>query len=100
MLKFARADLGDFNAGNEREDDIGGKTLLQIGLDANCICGVDENAGVLRGNDRLDDSGKVVHVGQSLDAQEDIVVCIFSRGGLFRDADHCKTSLLELVPII
>lgn len=91
VLELAGAGLGDFDAGNEREDDVRGETLLEIGLDANCICGVDENASVLRCNDRLDNSGKVVHVRQSLDAQEDIVVRIFSGRGLFRDADHCKT---------
>lgn len=73
MLKLARADLGQFGTGNERQDDVGRETLFEVRLDAEGVCGVDENTCVLWGNNGLDDRGNVVDVGQGLDAEEDVV---------------------------
>ena len=64
--------------------------MFEVGLDANGICSVYQDAGMLGGDDRLDDGGKVVHVGQCLDTQDDIVVCIFTGGCLFGSTDNCK----------
>lgn len=61
-----------------------------MGLDTNGVCGVHEDAGVLRSDDRLDDGGQVVHVRQGLDAQNDIVVRIFSGRCFFWGTDDCR----------
>jgi len=61
-----------------------------MGFDTNGVCGIHEDAGVLRSDDRLDDGGQVVHVRQGLDAQNDIVVRIFSGGCFFWGTDDCR----------
>lgn len=58
-----------------------------MGFDAEGICGVDENAGMLRCNDGLDDSGKIVDIRQGFDTQNDIIISVFSGGGIFGVAD-------------
>lgn len=68
VLELAGPDLGDFNARDERQNHVCWETLFEIGLDTNGVCGVHEDAGMLRSDDRLDDGCKVVHVGQGLDA--------------------------------
>ena len=37
------------------------------------MCGVDEDAGVLRGDNGLDDGGEIVDVGKSFDTEDDVV---------------------------
>lgn len=91
MFKLAGADLRDFDAGDERQNHVCRKALFKMGLDTNGVCSVHEDAGVLRGDDRLDDGGKVVHIGQGLHAQNDIVVRIFSGGCFFWGTDDCRT---------
>ena len=74
MLKIAGAQLGELGTGNERKNHVCRKSLLEIRLDAKRVCCVDQDACMLRSDDRLNDGGNVVNVGESLDAQEDVVV--------------------------
>lgn len=89
MLKLAGSDLRDFNAGDERQNHVCWKALFEVRLDTDSVGSVDENAGMLRGDDRLDDSCHVVHVGQRLDTQDDIVICVLTGGSLFGNTDNC-----------
>lgn len=83
VLEFGGAGLGDFDVGNERKDDVCRVSLLYMGLDAEGICGVDKDAGVLGSNDRFDDRSQVVDFGEGLDAENHIVVGAFARRGFF-----------------
>ena len=73
MLKFARACLDDFGAGDKREDNIGGKALFEIGFHTETVGGIDENACMLRRDDGFDDGGNIVNVRQGLYAEQDVV---------------------------
>lgn len=43
---------------------------------------------MLRGDDRLDDVGDIVYIGEGLDAEEDVVERLLGRmGGIFGCAD-------------
>ena len=57
VFKLAGTGLRDLNAGDERQNHVCWKALLEMGLDANGVCGIHEDAGVLRSDDRLDDGG-------------------------------------------
>lgn len=89
VLKLAGSDLRDLDAGDERQNHVRWKALFEVGLDTDSVGGVDENAGVLRGDDRLDDSRHVVHVRQRLDTQDDIVIGVFTGGSLLGNTDNC-----------
>lgn len=89
VLELAGAGLGDFDVGNQGEDDIGRVSLLQVGFDAEGICGVHQDTGVLGGDDGFDDRGQVVDLRERLYAEDDIVVYIFTRRGFFGGPNHC-----------
>jgi hypothetical protein len=63
MLELARAGLGDFDIRNERENNVGRVSLLEMGFNAERICGVDENTSMLGRDNGLDDGGQVVDIG-------------------------------------
>lgn len=74
VLELGGAGLGDFDVGDEGEDNICRVSLLDMGLDSECICRVDEDAGVLGSDDRLNDGGEVVDIREGLDAENHVVV--------------------------
>jgi hypothetical protein len=48
---------------------------------------------VLWGNDRLDDVGDIIYVGESLDAEENVVKRLLRRMcGIFGCSDNCAES--------
>lgn len=51
VFKLGGTGLSNFDVGNQREDDICRVTLLYMGLNSEGICGVDEDTGVLGGDD-------------------------------------------------
>jgi hypothetical protein len=55
------------------------------------MCRVHKDAGVLWGNDRLDDVGNIVYIWESFYAEKDIVERLLGRmGGIFRSSDDCE----------
>ena len=74
VFELGGAGLGDFDVGDEGKDDICRVSLFDMGLDSKRICGIDENAGVLGSNDRLNDGGEVVDIREGLDAENHVVV--------------------------
>ena len=55
------------------------------------MCGVHKDAGVLGRDDRLDDVGNIVYIGQGFYAKENIVKGLLGRmGGIFGSADDCE----------
>lgn len=83
MLEFARAGLRDFHVGHEGENNISRISLFQMGFDSEGIGGVDENTRVLGCNNGFNDGGQVVDIGQGFDAENDIVVCVFTGRSFF-----------------
>ena len=73
MLELAGPSLNDFGPRDEREYDICGESLFQIRLNAETMGCVDEDTGMLRRNYRFDDGGDIVHVRQSLYAEQDVI---------------------------
>ena len=69
VLELARTKLGDFNARNEGEDDVGGEPLFKIRFDAKGVRGINEDASMLGSNDSFDNGSEVIDVGKSLDAE-------------------------------
>lgn len=59
-------------------------------LYAESMCGVDENAGVLRCHDRFDHRGKIVDIWQGFDAKKYVVECSFPTSSIFRASDDCS----------
>ena len=60
-------------------------------LDAESVCRVDENAGVLRGDDRFDYCCEIVYIGESLDTEQDVVESTFFAGRcLFWCPNNCE----------
>ena len=47
--------------------------MLEVGLDSKRVCCVDQDACVLRSDDRFNDRGDVVDVRQGLDTEKDVV---------------------------
>ena len=93
MLELTSSELRDFDARDQRQDDVGREALFQIRLDAKCVGGVDQNASVLRRDDGFDDGREVVDVGQCLDAEQDIVEGRSVRtSGVLRRSDDCSGS--------
>jgi hypothetical protein len=76
MFKLGGPCLHDVDIGDQRQDDIGGEAMLQLRFDSESIGGIDEDTGVLRGDDRLDDGSQIVDVGQCFHAQDDVVIGI------------------------
>lgn len=89
MLKLTGTELRNLNAGNQREHNVGRKPMFQVGLDAKGIRSIDQNACMLRGDDRLDDSGKIVNIGQGFHTQDHIIIGVFPGRRVFRVADDC-----------
>ena len=63
------------------------------------MCSVDKNACVLRGDNRFDDSGEIVNIGESFYAKKDIVEGGFAAGGVLRTSDHCCILAFSLWPL-
>jgi len=78
VLEFAPAKLDDFGTANEGEDDVGRKALLNGGLEAERMGGINKDTGMLRGNDRVDHGGEIVYVGEGFYGENDIVKCTLS----------------------
>lgn len=78
MLKLAGSDLSDFDARYKRKNDVCREPLFQMRFDTEGVGCVDQDAGVLRGHNGLYYRGQVVDIGQSLDAEDYIVVCVLS----------------------
>lgn len=95
MLELTGTDLGDLDVGDEGEDHVGRISLFEMGLDADGICGVDEDTGVLRSDHGFDDRGQVVDIRKRLHAEDDIVVGVFTRGSVFGCANDCKAGLVQ-----
>ena len=73
MFKLAGTELGKLCSGYQRQDDVGGESFFYGGFDAEGMRCINEDAGVLRRDDGIDDGGKIVYVGESLYAQDDVV---------------------------
>ena len=97
VLKLARAQLRDLGLGHEREHDVGVVALLELGLDTEGVCGVEQDAGVMGRHDRLDDGGQVVHVRQGLDAEQDVVEGAGQAAGLFGRPDDWRRSVVSVL---
>lgn len=87
MLELAGAGLRDLHVRDEGKDDVGWVSLLEMGLDADGICGINEDAGVLGGDDGFNDRGQIVDVRERFYAEDDIVVGVFAGGSVFRGTD-------------
>ena len=83
MFEFAWSQLRDLGSGNEGENDVGGEPLLKMALNAQGMCGVDEDAGMLGRDDRLNDGGKIIYIGESLYTKEDVVEATGLSGSVF-----------------
>lgn len=93
MFKVTDTGLGYVDIGDQRQHDVGREALFEVGFDADGVCRVDQDACVLGCDDRFDDRAEVKDVGQGLDAQHDIVVGVFPRGGFFwRPYDYKQVS--------
>lgn len=90
MLKLAGPRLGDFHVGNQGKNNVGRVSLLEIGFDSDGIRSVNENAGVLGSDDGFDHRGQVVDVRESLHAENDIVIGLFTGGSVFGSADNWR----------
>lgn len=67
-------------------------------FNAQGVRSIDEDAGMLGGNDGLYDCGQVVYVGESLHTEEDIVEgALIATASIFWCADHCSTALAEIL---
>lgn len=66
--------------------------MLYMGLDSQGICSVDEDTGVLGGDDGFDDRSEIVDIGESLDAENNIVVSAFARGCFFGGPDNWQST--------
>lgn len=83
MLELALSELSEIGAADQGEDDISWESLFDRGLDAESICCVDKNASMLGSDNGVDYGGEVVHVGQCLDAENDVVEgSILASGGV------------------
>ena len=100
MFKLACTQLQYLSAGHEREDDIGRKSLFEVGLDTKCICCVDEDACLLRSDNRFYNGGHVVYVWQCFDAEEDIVKSRIPTSGVFGSPDNYASisTLMSMLP--
>lgn len=83
VLKLAGGELRKVRAANERKDYIGRETSFDCGFEAERVGGVDKNASVLGGNDRIDDRGEVVDIGKRFYTEYDVVKCAFFASGCF-----------------
>lgn len=91
MLELAGSDLGQFCARHEGQDYVGRETLFQVRLDAETVCGVHKDTGMLRRYDRLDDICNIVYIGECLHAEEDVVEWLFRRMcGIFGCSHDCS----------
>ncbi len=90
MFELALAKLCQFGARNEGQYDVCGESLFDCRFDAEGVCGVDEDAGVLGSDDGVDHSGEIVHIGESFDAKHDIIKrTVSGRRCIFGISDHC-----------
>ena len=59
------------------------------------MSGVDKNAGVLGSDDGINDSGQVIDIGESLDAQDDVVErAIANSRSVFGVSNNWRSSML------
>jgi hypothetical protein len=88
VLEFALAELREVGIGDKRQDDICRKALLDGGFDAESVCCVDEDTGVLGGDDGVDYGGEVVNVRERLDTEDNVVEgAVSARSGFLGCAD-------------
>ena len=73
MLKLAGSSLNNFGTRDERQDDICRESLLEVRLDAEGVGSVDEDTGMLRGDDGFDNGRDIIHIGQSLYTEQNVV---------------------------
>jgi len=91
VLELAGTELAELGARDQRQDDIGREPLLDGGLDAQAVRGVDEDACVLRRHDGIDYGSEIVDIGERLDAEDDIVErALFPGCRFFRGSDDCS----------
>lgn len=90
VLKLASSCLSDFHVGNEGKDHVGWVSLFEMGFEADSIRGVDKDTGVLGSNDRFDHRGQVVDIRESLHAENDIVIGLFTGRSVFGSADDWR----------
>lgn len=91
MLKLALAELHNFGAGNEGKDNVGREPLFDSGLDAERVCCVDKNTCVMRCDNRVDNSGEVVDIGEGFYTEDDIIErTVSSVRGIFWISDNCN----------
>lgn len=89
MLEFADTELCELCARDEGENNVSWETLLQVCLDAECVCSVNKYAGMLRSNDRLNYCRKIVDVWQCLYTKQNIVECaLLGVGCIFWSSDN------------
>lgn len=68
MFEFALAELGKVSSADKRQDHVCWESLFNRRFNTECVRCVDEDASMLRRDNRVDYRCKVVHVWQSLNA--------------------------------
>lgn len=93
MFELACTDLRELGTSDERKDDVCGESLLEVRLDAEGVCCVNQDTRVLGCDDRFNDRGDIVDIGECLDAEKNVVVCRFRRlCSFFGSTDNCRKS--------
>lgn len=78
VLELALSKLNQVGPSHQGQDDIGRVPFLDCSFQANCVCGVDEDTGVVGDDDGVDHGGQVIDVGECFDAEHNIIECSFS----------------------
>ncbi len=89
MFKFAGPKLRQIRARHERQDDICGKALFKLFFYPQCVCRINKDARVLRGDHGLDYVCQVVDIGEGFNAEEDVIEGGLLACGVFGALDNC-----------
>jgi len=92
VFEFTGTELCKVDTGNQRKHHVCGKAFFKLFLDPESVRCVHNDASMLGRNDRLDDIGEAIDIGESLDAEYNVVEgwCA-SRDSIFGTWDDCRT---------
>lgn len=91
VFELTRPQLYDLRTRNKGQNNICGKTLLEMGLDAKSMGGIDKNAGVLWCDNGFDDGREIVDIWKSLDTEQYVVErSFFIVRCILRSSDNYK----------
>lgn len=98
MLELALAELVHLSPGDERQYYVGRKALFYGGLDAEGVCGVDQNACVMRSDHRVDNCCEIVDIGEGFHAEDNVVErAIAGLCGVFGISYNCGRCVSVIV---